>query len=123
VGTIGLVVVCISSTSAWRRARNPDGSGADWLHIGVMDGHFAPTLTVGLPVVCALNSAADIPLDCHLMIEDPDRSALAYAQAGAADVTVHLEAVRNPVVLAADLRVSGSRAGLAIQPPPRCHHT
>jgi ribulose-phosphate 3-epimerase len=92
------------------------GEGADWLHIDVIDGHFVPNLTIGLPVVAALRSATDIPLDCHLMIEDPDRWALGYAEVGARNVTVHIEAVRNPVALAGDLRSAGALAGLAIKP-------
>ncbi|HXT46231.1 MAG TPA: ribulose-phosphate 3-epimerase [Pseudonocardiaceae bacterium] len=92
------------------------GEGADWLHIDVIDGHFVPNLTIGLPVVAALRSATDIPLDCHLMIEDPDRWALGYAEVGARNVTVHIEAVRSPVALAGDLRSAGALAGLAIKP-------
>ena len=75
--------------------------GADWLHVDVMDNHFVPNLTIGLPVVQALRRATDIPLDCHLMIDDPDRWALGYAEAGAYNVTVHAEAVAEPVASAA----------------------
>src|ERR1022692_1849540 len=64
---------------------------ADWLHIDVMDGHFVPNLTVGLPVVAALLKHARLPLDCHLMISDPDRWAPEYAEAGARNVTIHAE--------------------------------
>ncbi|HEX9337685.1 MAG TPA: ribulose-phosphate 3-epimerase, partial [Pseudonocardiaceae bacterium] len=78
-------------------------AGADWLHVDVMDGHFVPNLTIGLPVVEALLKATDIPLDCHLMIDTPDRWAVDYAKAGAYNVTVHAEAAADPVKLAADL--------------------
>ncbi|AXX32634.1 Ribulose-phosphate 3-epimerase [Actinosynnema pretiosum subsp. pretiosum] len=91
-------------------------SGADWLHVDVMDAHFVPNLTLGLPVVKSLRKATDIPLDCHLMIEDPDRWAIGYAEAGAHNVTVHAEAAADPVKLAKDLRAAGSRAGLSIKP-------
>ena len=66
-----------------------------------MDGHFVPNLTIGLPVVQALLRATDIPLDCHLMIDDPDRWAIGYAEAGAYNVTVHAEAVRDPISVGA----------------------
>ncbi len=73
-----------------------------------------PNLTLGLPVVSSLRSSTDIPLDCHLMIEDPDRWALGYAEVGVRNVTVHI-AVRNPVALAGELRAAGAMAGLAIK--------
>jgi ribulose-phosphate 3-epimerase len=90
--------------------------GADWLHVDVMDGHFVPNLTIGLPVVQALSRATDIPLDCHLMIDDPDRWATGYAEAGAHNVTVHVEAARDPVKIAKDLRAAGAKAGLSVKP-------
>lgn len=90
--------------------------GADWLHVDVMDNHFVPNLTLGLPVVQALLKATDIPVDCHLMIDDPDRWAVGYAEAGAHNVTVHAEAVADPISLAMDLRAAGALAGLALKP-------
>jgi ribulose-phosphate 3-epimerase len=89
---------------------------ADWLHIDVMDGHFVPNLTIGLPVVEALVKHASLPLDCHLMIEDPDRWAPGYAEAGARNVTVHVEAASAPVRTLRAIRAAGARAGLAINP-------
>ena len=91
-------------------------AGADWLHVDVMDNHFVPNLTIGLPVVKALRAATDLPLDCHLMIDDPDRWAPGYAEAGARNVTVHAEAATDPAGIARDLREAGALAGLAIKP-------
>jgi ribulose-phosphate 3-epimerase len=94
-------------------ARSVEGS-ADWLHVDVMDNHFVPNLTIGLPVVRSIRAATALPLDVHLMIDAPERWAPGYAEAGAYNVTFHAEAADDPVALAKDLRGAGSRAGLAI---------
>jgi ribulose-phosphate 3-epimerase len=89
---------------------------SDWVHVDVMDNHFVPNLTIGLPVFEALAKATVLPLDAHLMIADPDRWAPAYAEAGAGSVTFHAEAAKAPVRLARDLRAKGARASMALKP-------
>ena len=91
-------------------------SNADAAHVDVMDNHFVPNLTLGLPVVESLQKVSPVPLDMHLMIEDPDRWAPAYAQAGCASVTFHAEAATAPIKLARELRAAGAKAGLAVRP-------
>ena len=91
-------------------------SDADWAHVDVMDNHFVPNLTLGVPVVESLVKASPIPIDTHLMIEDADRWAPAYAEAGARSVTFHAEAAKAPIRLARELRALGVRAGIALRP-------
>jgi ribulose-phosphate 3-epimerase len=113
----GIVVAPSLLASDFARLADEAGAveeDADWLHVDVMDYHFVPNLTIGLPVVESLRKATALPLDVHLMIEAPERWAPGYAEAGAYNVSFHAEAAGDPVGLARDLRAAGSRAGLAI---------
>ena len=91
-------------------------SNADAAHVDVMDNHFVPNLTLGLPVVESLVRVSPVPIDAHLMIADADRWAPAYAEAGAASVTFHVEAAAAPVRLAREIRKAGARAAIALRP-------
>jgi ribulose-5-phosphate 3-epimerase (EC 5.1.3.1) len=91
-------------------------ANADVAHVDVMDNHFVPNLTWGLPVVEACVHSGILPVDAHLMIEDPDRWAPAYAEVGCASVTFHAEAAAAPVRLAREIRHLGARAGLGLRP-------
>ena len=91
-------------------------SSADMIHVDVMDNHFVPNLTFGLPVVARLQQVTPKPLDVHLMIEDADYWAPKYAETGAFSITFHAEASKDPVALAKQLRKVGARAGIAIKP-------
>lgn len=89
---------------------------ADFVHVDVMDNHFVPNLTFGMQMVERIQAVSAIPLDVHLMIEDPDRWAPGYAELGAHSVTFHAEAAQDVVQTARSLRERGARAGLAVKP-------
>ena len=91
-------------------------SVADMIHLDVMDNHFVPNLTFGLPVIEPLLRDDHLRADCHLMIEDPDRWAPEYAQAGAYSVTFHIEAARDAARICSDIRKAGARASIALKP-------
>ena len=91
-------------------------ASADYLHVDVMDGHFVPNLTIGPPVVAALRKVTDLPLDVHLMIENPDRYIADFAAAGADIITVHLEAAVHLHRTVQLIRSLGKKAGVSINP-------
>lgn len=91
-------------------------AGADWLHIDVMDGHFVPNITIGVPVVKSIKKITNLPLDVHLMIENPEKYVEPFAQAGADILTFHYEAVSNPKEVLIKIRECGMKAGISIKP-------
>ena len=92
-------------------------NGADWVHVDVMDGHFVPNLTIGAPVVKALRRVTNIPLDVHLMIENPEKYIKDFALAGSDIITFHYEAAKNNVdYLIGLIRSYGKKVGLSIKP-------
>ena len=91
-------------------------TSSDLIHVDVMDGHFVPNLTIGLPVVTRLQEVSKVPLDVHLMIENPDRWAPMYADTGAFSVTFHFEACSKVAETIKSVRNSGSKVGLALKP-------
>ncbi len=93
-----------------------EAGGADWIHLDVMDGHFVPNITLGPVIVEAARRATRLPLDVHLMIEEPDRYLAAFAAAGADRMTVHVEACRHLHRTIQQIRELGRRPGVAINP-------
>lgn len=91
-------------------------AGADWIHIDVMDGHFVPNITMGVPVVKSIKKVASIPLDVHLMIENPMKFIKDFKNAGADIITFHYEAVENVFEVIKAIKDLGIKAGLSIKP-------
>ncbi len=98
------------------QVRAAQAAGVDWIHIDVMDGHFVPNITMGPLIVRACRRATDLPLDVHLMMEDPARYVEDFAQAGADSLTVHIEACTHLHRTLQSIRESGCSAGLALNP-------
>ena len=91
-------------------------AGADLLHVDVMDGHFAPNITIGQPVVAALRQHCSIPMDVHIMVEEPERYIEDFANCGADIITFHVEAARHPHRIISKIKEMGCRAGIALNP-------
>lgn len=93
-----------------------EAAGADWIHIDVMDGHFVPNITIGLPVVQALRHVTSLPLDAHLMITNADRFAVEFVKAGADRVSVHVEACPHLHRTVQEIHTAGAKAGVVLNP-------
>lgn len=91
-------------------------AGADWVHVDVMDGHFVPNLTIGIPVVQSLKKVSPLPLDVHLMIENPENYVEGFIKAGSDYVTIHVEATKDPKALLKKIRDLGAKAGITLRP-------
>jgi ribulose-phosphate 3-epimerase len=97
--------------------RRVERAGARSLHLDIMDGHFVPNLSIGLPVVEAVRRSTDLPLDVHLMISEPARYVHQFRQAGADLLTVHIEVLSDPRPLLKEIRSLGAAAGISLNPP------
>ena len=91
-------------------------AGADWIHVDVMDGHFVPNLTIGIPVVKSLKKVSPLPLDVHLMIEKPERYVEGFIKAGADYLTIHVESTQDPAAVLRKIRELGAKAGITLRP-------
>lgn len=91
-------------------------AGADWIHVDVMDGHFVPNITIGIPVVKSLKKISPLPLDVHLMIEKPERYVEDFIKAGSDYLTIHVEATEDPGAVLQKIRRLGAKAGITLRP-------
>ncbi len=98
------------------QVREVEAGGAGLIHIDVMDGHFVDNITIGPVVTAAIRKVTDLPLDCHLMIENPERYVGAFMDAGAEMISVHVETVRNLSGLIQQIRKRGAKAGVVLNP-------
>ncbi len=100
-----------------REVHAVEAAGVPALHLDVMDGHFVPNLSIGVPIVAAVRRITDLPLDVHLMISDPAKYIEPFRKAGADSLTIHIEAVPDPRPVLDRIRTLGALAGLALNPP------
>ena len=91
-------------------------SGADWVHVDVMDGNFVNNITIGIPVVKSLKKFCKIPLDVHLMIDKPEKYIEQFVKAGADYLTIHVESTKDPAQVLRNIRKLGAKAGITLRP-------
>ena len=91
-------------------------AGADWVHVDVMDGHFVPNLTIGIPVVASLKKVSSLPLDVHLMIDNPEKYIEGFVKAGSDYLTIHVESTKDPKSCLQKIRQLGAKAGITLRP-------
>lgn len=99
-----------------RDIKRVESAGADWIHIDVMDGHFVPNITMGVPAVKSIKKVTNLPLDVHLMIENPEKYVQSFRDAGADIITFHYEAVNDAMAVINQIKQSGAKVGLSIKP-------
>lgn len=99
-----------------RDIKRVEDAGADWIHVDVMDGHFVPNITIGVPVVKSIKKISNLPLDVHLMIENPEKYIQPFAQAGSDILTFHYEAVKDVSSVVNIIKSYGVKAGMSIKP-------
>lgn len=99
-----------------RDIKRVENAGADWIHVDVMDGHFVPNITIGVPVVKSIKKVSNLPLDVHLMIENPEKYIQPFAQAGSDILTFHYEAVKDVSSVVNIIKSYGVKAGMSIKP-------
>jgi len=117
VATIAASILSADFGRLADEVRAVTAAGADWIHVDVMDGHFVPPITIGPLVVRAIRRATHIPLDVHLMIEQPERQIDAFVEAGASGLTVHVEARHDVRAVLARIHTAGVKVGLSLNPP------